>query len=144
MAIGSDTYTRDAISHPQARARAVMLCDSGAAKCRLTEIAFPAHGMTWLNGCGLSAGRADMTQQFATQQDLERKSRMTEQRIDQLERCLRALEQRVESNAVAARKAESDLAEKTHENRINLILVAFAAVGVFWMLLIALIVKDRG
>lgn len=85
-----------------------------------------------------------MTQQFATQQDLERKSRMTEQRIDQLERCLRALEQRVESNAVAARKAESDLAEKTHENRINLILVAFAAVGVFWMLLIALIVKDRG
>jgi hypothetical protein len=85
-----------------------------------------------------------MTQQFATQQDLERKSRMTEQRIDQLEWCLRALEQRVESNAVAARKAESDLAEKTHENRINLILVAFAAVGVFWMLLIALIVKDRG
>ena len=85
-----------------------------------------------------------MTQQFATQQDLERKSRMTEQRIDQLERCLRALEQRVESNAVAARKAESDLADKTHENRINLILVAFAAVGVFWMLLIALLVKDRG
>lgn len=85
-----------------------------------------------------------MTQQFATQQDLEHKSRMTEQRVDQLERCLRDLEQRVESNAVAARKAESDLAEKTHENRINLILVAFAGVGVFWMLLIALIVKTRG
>jgi hypothetical protein len=85
-----------------------------------------------------------MTQQFATQHDPEHKSRMTEQRVDQLERCLRDLEQRVESNAVAARKAESDLADKAHENRINLILVAFAGVGVFWMLLIALIVKTRG
>ena len=85
-----------------------------------------------------------MTQDLATKHDLEHTSRRMEQSLDQLDRRCRALEQRVECNAVAARKVERDLADEKHERRINLMLVAFAAVGVFWILLIALILEDKG
>ena len=85
-----------------------------------------------------------MTQQFATQQDLEDKSRMTEQRIAAIEQHYRALEQRVDSNASAVRDVESELRRKPWESNINLELFALTALGSFWILLIALIVKDRG
>lgn len=85
-----------------------------------------------------------MTQQFATQQDLEHKSRMTEQRIAAIEERYRALEQRVDSNASAIRDVESELRRKPWESNANLELFALIALGSFWILLIALIVRDRG
>lgn len=85
-----------------------------------------------------------MTQQFATQHDLEHKSRMTEQRLAAIEQRHRALEQRVDSNASAIRDVESELRRKPWESNMNLELFALTALGSFWILLIALIVKDRG
>lgn len=86
----------------------------------------------------------DMTQDLATKHDLEHASRRMEQSLDQLDRRCRALEQRVDSIASAIRDVESELRRRPWEFNSNLELFVLIALGSFWLMLIALILKDKG
>lgn len=85
-----------------------------------------------------------MTQELATRQEFEQTSRLMEQRVAQIDQRCRALEQRVDSNASAIRDVESELRRRPWEFNSNLELFVLIALGSFWLLLIALILKDKG